>query len=380
MSTFKHIVTAGTLLLVAAALAACSPSGPADQTPTTAPSSSAPGGNAEAKAAAAATVAEYNKAPTARTLEPLSTKPPTGKRVITISCPLPVCATVSGNVTQAVEALGWEHQILVAEFDPESYASAFDTAVQLAPDYVEFISTQPVDVVSTQLAALKAAGIPVVITSPGLDTQIGGDSPLVGAVDSKDVVDLYAGLQAAVVIADADDLQGTVTYMLDPSSPSYVVAKDVFTAAVAAAGGTVNTLEFAQADVGTTLPGQVVSYLQRNPNTEYLVAPLDSHFLGVVEAIQAAQLDLPKLIGAYPDVESSNRLRTGTEFAVIVPDVFGAKWDAVDIFARLSVGDPIPDNTPVGNAMIATKDTVDLIPTGLFQGAPGAYLKAWHVE
>lgn len=369
MKTTKKSLSVG-LLIAALALTGCSTGGGDTE--------SSGSIDPDIKAAAQAEVAKYEGSPQANQPAELSKKAPEGKSVVGIGCPLPICAQVMQEFKDATDALGWDNRLIVAEFTPESYISAFESAIQLAPDYIYYIATQPNDVITEQLAKAKAAGIPVVVNSPSPDTKVGGDSPLVAAVAGTRQVAQYSALQANIIVADAENLDN-VTYMYDPAVPVYNYQLDEFTKVIEAAGGTVKTLEINQADAGVTLLGQIVSYLQREPDTEYFAVAHDNLIVGLPDAIAAAGLETPKIVGQNPGKDNVAYLKAGTEFGTVQWDSFGAHWDAADTLARLSVGDKI-NTDPTGGAMVGTKANADKIPLTTFPGIPDNYLKAWLVK
>lgn len=368
MKTTTKSLSVG-LLIAALALTGCSTGGGSD---------SSGGIDPAVKKAAQAQVDKYQGEPQARQPETLSAKPPTGKEAVAISCPLPICTEVTGLFVEATKDLGWDTRVIVPEFTPESYVSAFESAIQLHPDYLYYIATQPNDVITTQLEKAKAAGIPVIVNSPAPDTKIGGDSPQVAAVAGANQVKQYSELMADIVVADAKDLDH-ITYMYDPASPAYVYQYQVFSDRIKAAGGKVAPFEINQGDAGATLLGQITSYLQRTPDTEYFVTAHDNLIIGLPDAIATAGLESPKIIGQNPGKDNIEYLKKGTEFATVQWGSFDAHWDAADLFARLSVGDSI-DSELNGSVMVGTKKNADQIPLTTFPGIPDNYLKAWRLK
>lgn len=332
------------------------------------------------KEEAAAAIAELTAEPSARELEPLGKTPPKDVHVAMITCPVPACTQSADEVDQATKLLGWKLDRIVNEFTPESFASAFDSALQLDPDFIYYIATQPEDTVADQMAEAKARGIPVVANSPGPDTVIGGDSPIVAATSNTKAATTTVGkLVAQVIIADADSLDD-IALMYDPSAPAYLTFVESFTKTITDAGGSIDEFEINQQDVGTSLPGQVVSYLQRKPDTEYFVAAHDDQLIGVPDAISGAGIESPKIIGQTPGAHTLEFLKAGTQYASVKPDAFGGHWDAIDLMARLSIGEELKDNEPVGNMMIAMQQNVDNVPAGVFKGVPDTYAEAWGVK
>jgi hypothetical protein len=334
--------------------------------------------DAGVKAAAQAQVDKNSVLPAAPELKALSKKAPAGKFAIVITCPLDVCTRVANEFIDGTTALGWSSRSIVAEFTPESFVSSFEAAIALKPDFIYYIAVQSYDTIASQAEAAKAAGIPIIGNSlkPGL--AIGGDSPIVGQADGPVNFKTIAELQADVVIADAKDLNH-VTYMYDPSSPAYVYQYESFSKKIEAAGGKVSPFEINQADAGATLLGQIVSYLQRKPDTEYFAIALDDIAIGLPDAITAAGLPLPKIIGIAPNKSSIADIKAGKMFASVQWDTLGGNLRAADVLARISVGDKF-DADPLEAVMVATKKNADKVPLVTFPGVRDSYLKAWLVK
>lgn len=370
MHALRRLSTIG-VLIGALALAACG----GDDTSEADES----GFSSDAKAASQAIVEAHSQVPSARELTPLAKKPPSDISAVFIGCPVPQCAQATSIAEDAAGELGWDTRVIVSDFTPEAFASAFDSALQLGPDFLYYIAVQPESIVETQLQQAKDAGIKVIAGGTGLGVEIGGDSPIVAATSGPRTVTQYSELLADTVIADADSTEGIV-FMYDPSAPSYVQGVEVFEKKITDAGGTVEQFKVNQTGAGDTLPGEVVSFLQSNPDTAYLVTPNDNMLIGVADAIAAAGLTPPKLIGQDPTEESFTKLADGSQFASVLVDNRGASWDAVDLMARLSIGEDIKEIQPLGEAMILTQDNVADAPSGLFEGGPDNYLDAWLVQ
>jgi ribose transport system substrate-binding protein len=333
--------------------------------------------DAASKSAAQAVVDKYAAFPQVPDLKPLATTPPTDKLVVHITCPLPACTPEADAFKAAADDLGWDNKVIVSDFAPDAYISAFESALASKPDGILYIAEFPNDTIKAQLDAAKAAGIWVVESAPAPDVEIGGDSPVAGAVQPIERVDRTAEIQASLVIADAASTDG-ITFLYTPQAPSYQHHADEFKKNIEAAGGSVDFLELSQQDIGTKVPEQVVSYLQKNPDTKYLVATDDSWFPGIPEAIKAAGIPSPKLIGAGVGQEPTY-VKSGQMYATVSGDLATDGWNAVDIMARLSVGEVPENNQPVGVTWAVTKDNVGDFPE-VFPGIPDAYTEAWGVS
>ncbi len=64
-------------------------------------------------------------------------------------------------------------------------------------------------------------------------------------------------------------------------------------------------------EIGTTIPEKVVSTLQENPDTNYIVFTSGDFSLGVAAAVQAAGFDDVRLIGATPIQANVESMRVG---------------------------------------------------------------------
>lgn len=341
-------------------------------------SASADGFSEEAKAEAQAMVDEYSPLPTAPELAALGTAPSPDELVVSISCPLPQCTPLANGFSEGAAELGWDAKVLISDFAPDSFISTWESALAMQPDAIQFISMFPHDTIQSQLDQAAAAGIELIETAPAPDVEVGGDSVISGATSSVERTALYARLQAALIIADAESSEG-ITFMY-AEVPSYQLAADEFEKAITDAGGSVDLLPVSQQDIGTKVPEQVVSHLQRNPDTKYLVAIDDSFLPGVPEAIAASGLTAPKLIGSgVPSEQTLAWIENGQQFATVAGDLYTDGWNAIDILARLSVGEEPENPQPVGIAWVVTAENVEDYPA-VFAGIPDAYTEAWQVS
>jgi ribose transport system substrate-binding protein len=141
----------------------------------------------------------------------------------------------------------------------------------------------------------------------------------------------------------------------------------------------VDVLEVNQADIGTALPSQVVSYLQSNPDVKYIGLTGTHYMPGVEEALQGAGIDLPKII-SYTSLESdAQALKDGTYYGLVYSDVLAEQWLVIDFFARY-FADEQPDPQIQDPLMVVNSDNVDGFPTTPFPGWTDAYTAGWGVS
>jgi ribose transport system substrate-binding protein len=368
----KNLTLVAAALAAALALTAC---GGSDSGAGKGPSSKA--FSADAKAEAQKIVDQYGTFPSAPDLKPLGKTPPTDVSVVNITCPLPACTPQSDAFEDGASKLGWKAKTIVSDFAPDAYISAWESAIAAKPDGILFITMLPNKTIQEQLDKAKKAGIWVVASAPAPDTEIGGDAVISAAVQPLGRVELMAKIQASKVIADAQSTEG-ITFLHAPQAPSYKYHGDQFKKDIEAAGGSVDFLEASQQDIGTKVPDQVVSYLQSHPDTKYLVALDDSWLPGIPEAIEAAGIKSPKLIGVGVGQEPT-LINKGQEFAEVTGDLATDGWNAVDLMARLSVGETPESLEPNGVLWLVTKENAAKYPK-VFPGIPDAYTTAWGVS
>jgi len=274
--------------------------------------------------------------------------------------------------------LGWRSKTIITDFTPESYTSTFNTALQLHPNYIIYCVCGTQTVIAAQVAKAHAEGIGV-IAAGASGVSIGPDQGVMGEVNGSQVNTQYSTLMADVVIADATSTSG-ILYVWDPTAGAHIKAHSVFTQAITAAGGTVDSLSVKLTDVGAALPGQVVSYLQSHPSTKYVVFADDALIAGVPTAITNAGLKLPKIIGQAADTQQVQYVKQGLQFADIDSDSVGCTWYGVGVMAQYALGGTPTDTQPVGPFFVITKETASMVPAVLFPGEPDNFLKAWHVQ
>src|SRR5204863_5082551 len=90
-----------------------------------------------------------------------SKRPPSGKTVALISCPVPGCKLAESSVIPAAQLLGWKVKVLDGGLTPEKYVAAADRALQMNPDYIIFTALQPNKTIQKQLDEAKARHIAV---------------------------------------------------------------------------------------------------------------------------------------------------------------------------------------------------------------------------
>lgn len=338
-------------------------------------------------AAAQELVDQYSGVPDPRAVAALANPVPEDRSLVYIGCPIDACHTLYEDFDAAAASLGWTTQEISPDFTPEAVQSAFDSALQIKPDGIFFVAALPVDNFAPQIQQAKDAGIPVVTTLATLAAaEVGGGSGIAGAVRGAPDYEVAGKVQAAVIIADAaknGESLDQVAFLRVPQNAAAVISFDAFSAEIEKAGATVVPIDINLADVGTVVPGQVVSELQRNPKISYL-APGDDNLLpGVVDAVLASGLEMPKISGnGNVTPETFKSLEDGAEIAIFVTNQEVEAWAGFDILVRVIAGETDIDRRPLNATFLLTSENMaeneGLVDT--YPGMPDSYLEAWGVK
>ncbi len=318
-------------------------------------------------------------------LGPAPASIPENKTVFYITCSVPVCAEIGSGVEEAVAALaskGWTIKTTSHQDTPDTVAAAFDAAIAAKPDVV-MTSGNPREWFQTQLDTLESMNIPVVSWSIPEPFEP-GSGIAVNILSGDDY--FYYG----VVMADyayANSPNKNILFVGLPVFPVLSLVQDGFKAEIEliCPECTVKFQEIGLADLGTNLPGQMVSALQADPNLDFIAYAFGGMMFGVPEALEAAGLvDQAKAVsqaGSPMNFQfiADGKHQTG-EFA-LASGLLG--WRAVDIAITLFTDGTISkspavegifDKTDIGlNGLprqILTQPTVK-DPTALWPGIEG---------
>lgn len=310
---------------------------------------------------------------------PKLTKPaPTGKTLEIINCAVPICALYTKGATEAAQALGWKTKTVVAPFTPEGFKETWDTVLQDKPDAVVMAGVAPTSSVLSQVQ--QASGQGIVVVGYGLDVMAGGASPIAYGAASPDAEKIDGRAQALTIVNDAKG-PANVLIVTDPSQvsgkPQAVETKSV----LESVGSTVDELDVNSADIGNSIPAQIVTYLQAHPKVQYVVVPYDDFLSGIPQALKSAGLEDVKLIGSAAASSSVGLLQSGQLFSTGVHPTLENGWYLVDAIVRKMVGDPLQDANPEWPYAIANKDTVGQL--GDLDDWPhiiDAFKAAWNVK
>lgn len=297
----------------------------------------------------AARVASFSKALTELPFNEAIASIPAGKKVYYVQCSVPVCEEIKGGIEAAAKKLGWTLETTAHKDTPETVAAAFDAAIAAKPDVV-LTSGNPREWFASQLKTLEDAKIPVVAWSMPEAYEPG--QGISANLLSGDDYYFYGALMADY--AAAKSAKKNILFVGLPVFPVLSVVQKGFTEEVAKAcpDCKVDTMEVAITDLGTNLPGQIVSKLQANPDLDFVVYAFGGMLFGVPDAIEAA--------GLLPQAQAISQAGGPMNFAFIeggkhqVAEVGLASellgWRAIDVAARVLSGTGPGRSTPPAEA------------------------------
>jgi len=342
-------------------------------------------------------VAALSQPVTALDLGTAPTSVPENKTVFYITCSVPVCAEIGSGVADAVKALaskGWTIKTTSHQDTPDTVAAAFDAAIAAKPDVV-MTSGNPREWFKSQLATLTDMGVPVISWSIPEPFEP-GNGISVNILSGDDY--FYYG----VIMADyafANSPNKNILFVGLPVFPVLALVQEGFKAEIEliCPDCTVKFQEIGLADLGTNLPGQMVSALQADPSLDHIAYAFGGMMFGVPEALEAAglvnQAQAVSQAGSPMNFQfiANGKHQTG-EFA-LASGLLG--WRAVDIAITIFTDGSISKSpavegifgkTDIGLSglprQILTKSTVK-DPTALWPGVEGfqdLFLKRWGLK
>jgi ribose transport system substrate-binding protein len=295
--------------------------------------------------------------------------PAAGTKLFYVQCGVPVCAEIAVGIEAAAAAAGWEYETTSHQDTPDTVASAFDTAIAAQPDVV-MSSGNPREWFAPQLATLEEQGIPLVAWSLP-ETYEPGGGVSVNLLTQDDYY--FYGVLMADWVAETTETNN-VHFIGLPTFPVLSIVQEGFEdeIAVACPDCTVEVTEVAVTDLGTNLPGTVVSALQANPDLDTIAYAFGGMLFGVPEAIEAAGLgDQATAVSQAGGPLNFGYIAAGQHQAAevaLASELLG--WRAVDAAARIIAGEG------PGRAEAPESAVIDGRPDILAGGLPLQILEA----
>jgi ribose transport system substrate-binding protein len=307
-------------------------------------------GTASSRGVAAAEkyLKQYLKPPTSIGITtPLTKKPPTHELIVGLDSGAPVALELAKYWAQAASDLGWTYKDINCGYTAASEQAALETAIQLKPAGI-VMNAVSASSIQTQLALAKQAGIWV--------SDINTTDPPQGALFNTAISGPgdfahYAKLLAAEAVVSTSGNAHVQIFTL----PFYQILTDYdndFKASIAkwCSACTVKVNPEQATDIGTAIPGAVVSAIQTAPATNWVVFDSDAEATGVVSALAAAGLKV-NIGGAAADSTDVQGVKDKTEFAWTEYPTAIIAYRQIDTIARKLVGDPVP-TAPLATMLI----------------------------
>jgi ribose transport system substrate-binding protein len=324
-------------------------------------------------------VSEDAQARVAAFLEPITELPlnepiaaPTGKSLFYVQCSVAVCEEISVGVKAAAEAAGWTYATASHSDTPDTVAAAFDTAIAASPDVI-LTSGNPREWFASQLATLRDSQIPIISWSLP-EAYEPGDGISVNLLSDDDYY-FYGVLMADY--AAVNTVSKKIQFVGLPTFPVLSTVQQGFQDEIAKAcpDCTVTVSEVAVTDIGTNLPGSIVSLLQSNPDLDMIVYAFGGMLFGVPEALESAGLiDQAKAVSQAGGPLNFAFITNGQHQIAevgIASELLG--WRAVDAAARVLLGDG------PGRAQVRSEAVIDGRPDILAGGLPLQILEAGSI-
>jgi ribose transport system substrate-binding protein len=321
------------------------------------------GGSGNASAEVQQAVDDFLQPPTSIDVtEPLSRKPDEGKRIVVVESTEPTSLKTDEGLREAVEALGWTLEVVQEGTGPEDPAKAFDQAIDMAPDAI-LISGNPLATLRNQVDRAKQENIVVLQSDSG--EPVGQDGSIYTlSLDSFEQTQLWGQMIADYVAVDGSQRALIVDLSLYPILHAFSEGAQQELEKVAP-DTEVSVMDVQIQDfIAGSVPAQIVSEIQRNPDTDFVILSLGDMATGLDAALRAAGLDQQVRVGGESaGLANIEALRDGTQhvytgFAALIHG-----WQRADALARIFNGDPLdPNYESTLPTQLITQDNVDDAP------------------
>ncbi len=307
-------------------------------------------------------------------------KAPKGIKIAVITCAsvLHGCVSPADGITHAGEKLGWSVKVYDGGGTPSKQNAAILDAISSGVNVIATIAIDP-NLIQLSLAKAKAAGIPVIAGSNGIDTpnpvNLSAPNGLGFEFDvSPDYITLGEHM-AQWIIADSNG-KANVALFSDKEFPSIMAQevgilkgfKECTTCTVS------KQIYFTATQIATQLGQMTVDYLRTHPDVDYIYGAFDPPSAAQVAAItQAGMAKKVKLVGALGNQQNLDFIRQGrVQTADGAYDNESMGWAMVDQTIRMLNKQPLFE--PHGeNLPFVVLDKTNLPAPGSDWQAPTGY-------
>jgi ribose transport system substrate-binding protein len=264
--------------------------------------------------------------------EPLAQRPEP-KSIAFLVCPVPACEKNVGYLTNATEELGWDIESI--SLDTANPGEAFQQALDGGFDYIALTGV-PLSGIEEQMAEAERRGIPV-FECYSTDVAEGEGNALYSQCGGTESVAVSTDRLADWVIEDSGGDANVVAVTIR-DFPILVAEEEALTAAFddRCPDCQLDSLPVTVDDLGAgEVPQQVASYVQSNPDVDYVWFTFSDVSVGVSDALEGAGLlEGRNLVGVRPEEAQLQELADGTNRAWVAPADEYAMWIMADQMAR----------------------------------------------
>lgn len=263
---------------------------------------------------------------------------PAGKHVVAVFPTTSKGQSNEATFRRVAESLDIDLDIRNVSTNAEEVTNVFDEIAQDASIDGLFVNSRDPSMWQRQFDKLSERGVPIVLQS--ITDDPAWTSKSVNVVSADRVVKQISRNAADWMVADSDGAGDAVVFTV-PVQATLVKVSEAFTQQVGTTcpGCSVDVVDVKSfSSIGRDLPGQVVSYLQANPEVKYVFAAFGDMLLGVPDALRAVGLDDAKLISQSGGATNMQYLRVGiqaADFAYTHPYI---AYVALDALARGMTG------------------------------------------
>jgi ABC-type sugar transport system substrate-binding protein len=266
--------------------------------------------------------------------QPLTARP-VGKLFLHMRCAAPICVEASKEYGNAARALGMRFKAIDTGATPEAIARAFNQAVAEKPDALVSGAIPP-QLFRKQLDQLVRNGTKVILYATAPPNPKGVTAVVFPVREFTKI----GTLLARFVYADAGGRPTNAVYVQTPEFAALNYASNAFRREIkrlcSACG--IDVLNVQASEIGRVIPGRVVSYLQANPDTTYVLSQFGDLEIGIPQALRTAGITGKKLISTQGSRVNMQYVKAGQEYANLISFLDVTYWQVLDLAARALAG------------------------------------------
>lgn len=271
--------------------------------------------------------------------ESLTERPDPSTEVVFMKSATTVADAQDESLQAAAEAMGIQYRSIELGGTAESINAALDSVVEMEPDGVLNVSTDPT-FFTGQLETLREAG--TVVVSGGIvnGDEFGFETVMANA---GDVVETGKIMAAHALLEGEGSITNLAYYKTPELQFTSEMERGVREQVEALCETcTLRVVNIPITEVGSTAPDKIVSDLQANPDTDAALASFNEIFLGLPSALEVAGIDVFTMAQA-PVASSYEAIENGQQNATVAWDVDLMMWPMMDQLARELTGQELTD-------------------------------------